>query len=422
MIFAWRCAFAADTLESLMDEAKYQQAYELGLSQMPERAGEHEFDFLFGFAAIEIGRPQEAVFALERALADIPEDHRARLELGRAYFMLGNFEQAEKHFKEVLAVNPPPQVQENIAVFLEQISDRSKGRDEQFSMSAEMKIGLDSNINSATEVTTVQLPIGLILSLGDTSREISDEFLEINLSASYLKLLRKDMGWFAAASLNEHQNASISIFDLRVTSLSGGFIYKSGKTSFRLPLQWQLMEVDRNKYRISSGLGLEYGYQPAKTQQVTLFGQYAEQRHIEAQKLRDVDLTLFGAAYGYDLPQLKVKLSASAYFADEKPLGYAQNHNGREYTGLRLGVNWVPQPQHDLQLSVTQQTVEHDEIHPAFGKIREDDYSQVSLDWGWRFDPAWRLGLAFSHTTNDSNLTIYTYGRTQQYLSLKYNF
>ena len=56
------------------------------------------------------------------------------------------------------------------------------------------------------------------------------------------------------------------------------------------------------------------------------------------------------------------------------------------------------------------------------GKIRADDYMQFTLDWNWMVFPQLRFNVGLSHINNDSNITIYTYKRTQQYMSLRYTF
>lgn len=413
---------AADMLESLVNSGQHQRAYELALPQLEQRAGEPGFDFLFGIAAIESGHPQEALFAFERVLEAQPQDQRARLELARAHFLLGNFEQARQLFDAVLAANPPPRVRENIRHFQEQMNPRIAQRDRQLGATVEFKSGIDSNINSATAIQSISLPVGLVLTLGDSSREIADEFYELALSGNYLKLLRKDSGLFAAFSLSDHRNISYSEFDLRATGLSLGYIHKDGAQSLRIPLQWQMVEVDRAVFRTSRGLGVEWSLDYARQQQLVLFGQWAQQRHNDSEQLRDVDLRLAGAAWSYELPQWQSRVSISAYLAAEGAVERGYDYFGRRYLGSRLAAQWQPRGGHEVQLSWSQQAVKHDASHPLFDTVRKDDYSQFELAWSWRFDPRWSMGLTLSHLSNRSNIELYTYGRTQEYLNLGYNF
>ncbi len=417
-----RSVFAAESLEALVESGQHQAAYELALTQEFEQAGEPRFDFLFGLAALEAGYPQQAVFALERVLVAQPQDHRARLELARAHFILGSYEQAKELFDAVLASDPPVRVKANAQLFLDQIAKRSKGRDHQISANAQLKLGYDTNINSATTVDNITLPIGLVLTLGETSQELSDEFAELDVGASYLKLLRKDMGYFLSASVSKHLNSHYSQFDSNISSLGGGYVYQSAEQSFRVPLQYQYLKVDGEHFRSTTSLGFEWSMTPGKEAQFVLFNQWAQQRHIETEKVRDVNLDLFGFAATREISSLDLSLNFSAYFAGELSTQPGGDHFSRGYNGMSFTTSWKPYPDHEFQLGLSAQKVEHDVIHPAFSVIREDDYGQLSLDWNWRIDPRWRLSIGTSYIKNDSNITIYTYERSQLFTGLRCSF
>ena len=414
---------AAESLEALVESGQYQAAYELAMIQELDQAGEPHFDFLYGLSALEVGHPQLAVFALERVLVEVPQDHRARLELGRAYFVLGDFEKSRELFDKVLAANPPPRVRDNVQLFMHELEQRSKLRDRQFSSNVGLKLGHDSNINSATTLYSTTLPdSGVTLELPETSRELSDDFAELDASASYLQLLRKDMGYFLSASFNQHQNINHDGFDTSLLGLSGGYVYQSGGHSIRVPLQYQYLRVDSEFYRSSSGLGFEWSKSTQTGAQYMLFSNWAQQRHGDSNDVRDVDLGLFGLGASHGIPTTRLVFSLSAYVAREKPKQVAGEHFGRGYSGLRLGLSWTPRPEHELQLGLTAQQVEHDAIHPLFSVIREDDYGQVSFDWAWRYKPQWSFSFGTSYSKNDSNVELYTYKRFTQYLGCVYEF
>lgn len=412
---------AADLLENLINSGQAQRAYELAAAQQAERAGDPVFDFTFGLAAIESGHPQDALFAFERVLDAQPLDQRARLELARAHFMLGNYEQARQLFETVQASNPPARVRDNIQHFLDQMKPRISQRDRQEGAGVTFRSGIDSNINSATEVENITLPVGLVLTLDENSRAISSEFYELAVNASHLQLLRKDSGLFTTFSLNDHRNAGYGEFDLRVTGVGFGYLRKWEGQTLRIPVQWQMVEVDRAMFRTSRGLGVEWGFEVAQ-QQLALFGQWAQQRHNDSESLRDVDLLLSGAAWSHELTEWRLRGSASLYVANERALDSAYDYFGRRYLGGRLALTWQPAPGHELQLGWSQQAIRHAATHPVFGKERADGYRQLELEWNWRFAPHWTLGLGFSNVDNQSNIELYRYGRRQEYFSVGYEF
>src|SRR5687767_1667525 len=88
--------------QALTAEGRPEEAWQL-LSPLARRyAGQPDFDFALAVAALESGRPNLATFALERVVVVQPGNVAARLELGRAFFALHDYERAEREFQFVL--------------------------------------------------------------------------------------------------------------------------------------------------------------------------------------------------------------------------------------------------------------------------------------------------------------------------------
>jgi hypothetical protein len=110
---------------------------------------------------------------LERVLFTTPDQHRARLELGRAYFFLGNYERAKVELQQVLAVNPPANVKTRVNQLLASINaaqtrlDVSNvvgvgliaGWDNNANGGSNLKGTLDSNLLGLTELSTDSKPL-----------------------------------------------------------------------------------------------------------------------------------------------------------------------------------------------------------------------------------------------------------------------
>ena len=81
-------ASAAPDLEQalrLLGSGAADQAYEMLAAKEAEHAGDPNFDYLLGLAALDSGRPSRAVFALERVLAVDPGHARARRNSARLF-------------------------------------------------------------------------------------------------------------------------------------------------------------------------------------------------------------------------------------------------------------------------------------------------------------------------------------------------
>ena len=90
-----------DRGKQLVDAGKPGEAYALLKPLEEDRAGDPNFDYVFGLSALDSGKPLEAVFALERAVDAAPDSGPARAELARAYLTLGDTDDARSEFDKV---------------------------------------------------------------------------------------------------------------------------------------------------------------------------------------------------------------------------------------------------------------------------------------------------------------------------------
>jgi tetratricopeptide (TPR) repeat protein len=115
-------AFAADAdlarAGQLVQDGKYQEAYDL-LAPFEEAArGDAAFNALLGQAALGTGRPDEAVKFFERSLAASPSSPEAHLGLGRAYLALGDYAGAKIEFETVLRFDDlPPDLHQQVEIY-----------------------------------------------------------------------------------------------------------------------------------------------------------------------------------------------------------------------------------------------------------------------------------------------------------------
>ncbi len=109
-------------------------------------AGQPEFDYLLGVAALDSGRLEEAVIAFERVLALVPNHAGAHMDLARAYYSVGSYDLAEAAFVKLQALKPPPAAQQAINRYLESIQARKRQTQPGWTGFGELGLGYDSNI------------------------------------------------------------------------------------------------------------------------------------------------------------------------------------------------------------------------------------------------------------------------------------
>ena len=106
--FALAAGLDLDKADALMKQGKAAEAYSLLEPFEFEQSGNIRFDYLLGIAALDSGKPDKATLAFERVLAVDPNFAGARVDMGRAYYQLGDFTRAKTEFETVLTQNPPP--------------------------------------------------------------------------------------------------------------------------------------------------------------------------------------------------------------------------------------------------------------------------------------------------------------------------
>lgn len=122
------------------------QAYMVLVKLDAELAGDVEFDYLLGVAALDSGKTDEAIIAFERVLQKDPKNAGARLDLARAYFNSGAIDLARANFLELKASNPPPAALAAIDKYLAAIRERRAQSTNRFAAWGETSLGYDSNI------------------------------------------------------------------------------------------------------------------------------------------------------------------------------------------------------------------------------------------------------------------------------------
>lgn len=425
-LFAVLCMAApqlqADSeLKQLLANGDYAAAWARAQALEAEQAGEVAFDYLYGRAALEAGEPDYAVFALERVLLLQPAHHRARVELARAYYELGNWDVAERHFQRVLAIDPPANVRANIEGFLAAIAAQRKLLDAQWSAYVELRTGYDSNANSATADSSVTIPALGIVTLSDASLEGSDHFLDKRAGFTWQKPLAKTRGLFVSLQYKDRENFDTQASDLRSVGVSAGPLLALGGGRLLVPVSAQALYLANDYYRKLFSVGASWTRPLQRQDELSLFSQLGTLRYPD-QAARDVDMLLLGASWTHEFTRSQIAATFSAYLGDEDTRSDLARHNGKDYHGVRVALEWPLAPDHALYSSLTGQWSRHDVEDPVFVTTRKEDFAELVLGWRYDFQDPWQLSLEASAINNNSSISLYEYERRQLMLGVRYRW
>ena len=428
--FAWIlfCVATATYADAVTDRAaallKRQDAkgaYALLLPLESQRAGDPEFDYLLGIAALDSGNGERAVFALERVLAVQPDNLQARAEIARAYLSLGEREAAKREFEAVRARQVPAEVRATIDNFLSAIAAAEHTRIDHY---LELSFGYDTNVNSATGTSTIAIPAlnAPAFALAPSLTEQDDRFLSLSAGLNFTRKL--DLAWSVVGGFSGFSRNNLSAASFNTDSLDGslGMRFTRGLEAITLGVQGQHFAVDTDRYRTTGGAVAKWQHSFDERTQATVFGQHAALRY-PTQPVRDADRNIVGVAYAQAFTgEYAPAIFASLYGGEEKEKNELFPHLGHKPVGarlggqLRLGGGW------SLFGSASYERRKYGGTEPLFLVTREDKQADVNagLSYLWRSGTTLRLQVA--HTDNSSNVVLNDFDRTVISTSVRFNF
>src|SRR5262245_20996404 len=274
---AWADA-TTDQAKRYLEQKNPKAAFDLLLPLQSQRAGEIEYDYLLGIAALDAGDAQTAVFALERVLAVNPNYLQARAEIARAYFVLGERESARREFQAVKDSGQiPPEARESIDRYLSALAPQQT----EFKAYIELALGYDSNTNSATAKSAIAIPFfgGQIATLNPLGVKQGAWFGGVSGGASVSHPISEQVALIGSAAYGGKFNQQkADDFNTQQVDLSAGARWGQGDDSIVGLFQAQRFWVDNDTYRNSLGGTAQWLHNFGPAQQMTVFGQYAALR------------------------------------------------------------------------------------------------------------------------------------------------
>jgi tetratricopeptide (TPR) repeat protein len=388
-----------------------------------QRAGEPDFDFLLGVAALHSGQPTRAIFALERVLEARPGHARARAEIARAYLAAGETETARREFTSVRRSELPPEAAAGIDRYLDAISRIEASRTFQLRPFIEGRIGRDSNVNSATGSGQIAIPAlgGLLVTLDPQGTRRGDNFLSLAGGANLRAPLRPDLAIVGGVAATQVVNHREDRFDTGNLDASAGLSWTRGRDTYGLAVQGNRFLIDGSRFRDALGLVGQWQHHYSANTQVTLFGQFARLSY-PSQSIRDADRAVAGVGAAHAFAPSGVVAYGSLYAGREDERAGGVPHLGHALAGARAGMQWPSSAAHTLFLDAGYERRRHGGPEPFFLDTRRDE--QYSLTVGLHYVPArdWRVTPQVAITRNQSNVSLFDFSRSVASVALRREF
>ncbi len=412
-----------------LDSGNPQAAYSLLIPLQSDRAGDPEYDFLLGSAALELGKNTEAIFALERVLAVRPDATPARALIARAYFNLKETQTAKREFENVRSQEVPEEVALTIDRFLDAIRQIEETQTVTIRGYFEVGGGYDSNVNSATAEGQVAVPAfgGAIFTLTGSSVEQADSYLAFGGGVNLRGPVSRRLSLFGGVAYSNKSNINEDDFSTYSYDLNFGLSYKRDRSTVTLATQLGAFFVDdaalySEAYREVVGATLQWQYDFNARNQLSAYSQYARLTY-PGQGPRDVDRYVAGAGYARAFGQRSsLVVYMGGYGGQEREQDQSFPQFGHDLAGVRIGAQQFLNEKFSIFINASGEGRWYGGPDPSFLISREDE--QYSASGGIHFIPRKRLRLTLqgSYADNSSNIAINEFDRWLVSLTLRNDF
>lgn len=389
-------------------------------SQQAERAGDPAFDYELAIAAIDAGEYGAAIVALQRVLAVQPSNAPARAELARAYAMAGDIDTARQEFGTVVD-DPtlPDPVRQRFTGLIDRLNREIGGGGRSLAGFVEAGGGYDSNINAATDLTQITIPLLAFLGpgrLGAGARAQDDGYYEVNGGISAVSSIARQDRVFASALANWRDNFDSNAFDIASVTGTAGYSHSFGNSDVvSISGQVQQFWLGRNEYRTAYGAIGQYTHLLSGGDAIALSAQWTRLEY-QTDPLRDADRYALGV--GYVTPAASINAQAG-HEETRDPLGDAQSNT---FFQLNAGAEVPISDRIALIAGAGLDLRRYDAPDVLFMAEREDERLDASLGVKVALTDNLLFQPRATITRNWSNIPLYDYERWSISAALRFEF
>ena len=420
------CTLGAEALaaqsqpETAASEADKEQVYQALNGQAATRAGDPAFDYQLGIAAIDTGRFGDAIIALQRVLAIQPNNSAARAELARAYALAGDIDTARDQFATVVDdPSLPDPVRQRFTGFVRQFDKQIAGGGSDVSGFVDTSVGYDDNINSATELNSIVIPLFSFLGpgqLGAQAQAQSDEFFDLTAGVSGVTAISRQDRLFASALGNIRENFSNETFDQAALTGTVGYAHSFASGDVvSLSGQVQQFWLGGNGFRTSFGAVAQYTKPLSKGRALTVSAQW-NRLDFDGDPLRDADR--YAAGVGFVGKRFAVNLTGGKE-ETRRGAGDAQSF---AFVGANAGAEIPVAKRLAFVAGAAFDLRRHDDPDALFLTKREDE--RLDLQAGLKFAVLDKLFLQprATYTRNWSNIALFDFDRWTVSVGARFEF
>ena len=428
--------------KALIESKQADTAFNLLAPLELRRAGERDFDYWLGVAALESDRLERATLAFERLLVRNPDFDSARLELARTYLRMGSIDLAEQEFTRLLTRAPNETGRKLLEDYLAEIK-RIKER-QRFNRSAYIEIGggRDNNLSSSTRdfSSAILNSFGLpgIVATGNSIRR-ADNFLSVQTGVDGIFWLREDRSIFASADLSLRRYREFNDYDYFLANANVGYQIRRDQFDYTMSGFVQSFRQDGafvdtisaervSNDRDSRGMNLEVRRNLGTDTQIVLGMQFSALRYKTnpGQDTNQLQMSLALQQQPAWWPGGTLYASLTYSYDDaRRPLNlFTETTATRHTPGIRLvaqsdtraAISWL------CSVGWSRRIDNEPFARATLVQTGRDDLLEAYVRGTWKFAEAWSLQPYAVYVRNKSNIDLYTFAKAESGVTLRRDF
>lgn len=410
--------------EALLKANRYEEAYALLEPWEVAGAGDPVYDYLLGTAALESNRPSKASFVYERILAVTPDYIGVRADMGRAYLALGDYGRAKIEFESVLSIqNLPPDLRSAVEQYAKAAEARAQNKRTVVTGYAELGVGADTNIGSATALAQVNLPAtGLYAPAPPTGQKTQDNYSTLGLGGEINHQLNDQWGMYAGADYRGRGYQQFADSDYATLDGRVGLSYTGGAWLLRGGLTAGQYVLNRSRLRDTLGATMDWRMSLGSSSQLSLGGSFGDAKYqLPLYSSQDTQTTTLSAGWLTSLGGGSAVFSLTGSYGIERAVG-GRDDGDRRFYGPRL----------TLQKSFAEKLGAYASLGATYSKYagtnslylvnRDESLYDLSLGMSLSMGRGLSVRPQFSATRNTSNAELYSYDKNDFSVNIRLDY
>jgi hypothetical protein len=406
------------TIQLLLQQQNYQQAFKLAEAKKNEYEGDEQFDYIYALSAQANQQHDKAIFALERIIQQKPYSFSVRFALASSYFAIGNDKAAEVEF---LIVQQHAKAGDfpNLSRYLTAIEQHKKATKAHWIHHLGLGLGIDSNANSGVTSDSVNIPFFGDIPLFDSSKKISDTLLQTYWQSQYVKPINLNTAWFSLIKINYANYQQYSDMSRLYADLFLGWQSKIKQFNVNFTGFYRPLWLSNERYVNYQGITTDISRKTAQNQRIGL-SVLAADLSFEQNNIAKRQVSISPWIEWTQKINRKHKLLLN--WGDESPYSSKLNYISRQFWGFGYQFNQIINQNHSLSLKFDYNKAVYQQQHPLFLQIRNDKLFKLSAVYQYNYSSKFQWFIEAMALKNQSNLPLYDYKRTLLTSSIQYQF